>query len=398
MKLCTKTNVCIVALCLCVGVFFFPSQPQIEEQNVNRRVRSSDPQDISVDEDALVTSLPALKIQTTPDDSMTERQSKNNDGPGSEDEPPEPLDSIEFCAEKCKHLPEMCNGLYQKTYFPAPKCEMRSTSKDQDQYFPPKNFEHNNSMRYRRSVVLTKWAAKQARNAANIKENCEDLLDVDALVNATMPGPYGKIWTEVPMMWPEEFEIIVKTFAQLKPGTYLEWGCGKSTNFYPLLASGQVIALDNYPPWCEIISKSPVVKCVMEKQKRFRFECVAPAKPDGTEIELLSEGRVARLEDRQYVAATYVNAIDNVGIKLFDIALVDGRYRAACALKLLNYIGPKSVVFIHDFFARPKYYIVFKYYDVIGYARSLVVLRRKSDADMPSDFATAYERVIDIQE
>ena len=52
-----------------------------------------------------------------------------------------------------------------------------------------------------------------------------------------------------PMMFPEEFEFITKLMANRKPETYLEWGCGTSTSFYPLLASGKVVAIDGYPPW-----------------------------------------------------------------------------------------------------------------------------------------------------
>ena len=44
-------------------------------------------------------------------------------------------------------------------------------------------------------------------------------------------------------------EFIVKLFANAKPATYLEWGTGTSTSFYPLLASGSVYAIDGYPPW-----------------------------------------------------------------------------------------------------------------------------------------------------
>ena len=38
-------------------------------------------------------------------------------------------------------------------------------------------------------------------------------------------------------------------------------------------------------------------------------------------------------------------------------ALVDGRFRVACALRLLEFIGDDSIVIIHDFWFRagPKY-------------------------------------------
>ena len=54
----------------------------------------------------------------------------------------------------------------------------------------------------------------------------------------------------------------------------------------------------------------------------------------------------------------------------------------------------ESVVFIHDFWARVtargRYAMVLMYYDVIGYARSLVVLRRKPPETMPGDWKTVW--------
>ena len=53
--------------------------------------------------------------------------------------------------------------------------------------------------------------------------------------------------------------MMTKTLIARKPRTYLEWGCGRSTSFYPLLVSGTVIAIDSYPDWCRNISTDPVV-------------------------------------------------------------------------------------------------------------------------------------------
>jgi len=337
--------------------------------------------------------LPAPVAKTN--DEPIKTASKTFDEP-----PPEEIDSMKVCAEKCKHIPTMCEPNWEKEHvqFPAPQCVHRTGKGEQDPYYPPGRFVEENRNRYRSSVVLTKWGARRARHDNGQTARCEDLLNEDAIANSTEPGPHGPIWNEAPMMWPEEFEAIVKTFAQLRPETYLEWGCGKSTNFYPLLASGKVVALDNYPPWCETVSKSPVVNCLINEQKRFQFHCIAPLAPEGTVIKLSREGRVLDLSMRKHVAESYVNAIDTAGVPHYDIILVDGRYRAACALKALSYINEHSVVFMHDFFARKKYHIVFDYFDIIGYSRSLVILRKKDAAHLPADWKTAYEKVLEIQE
>jgi len=316
--------------------------------------------------------------------------------------PPENIDSIKVCAEKCKHIPTMCEPNWEKEHirFPAPQCIHRTVKGEQDPYYPPKLREEASRNRYRSSVVLTKWGARRARHDNEQTARCEDLLDEDAIANATGDRPQHPVWVDAPMMWAEEFEAIVKTFAQLRPETYLEWGCGKSTNFYPLLASGKVVALDNYPPWCEKVSTSPVVNCLINEQKRFQFNCIAPLTPQGTEIKLSQMGRVLNSSEQQYVAESYVNAIDTAGVPHYDVILVDGRYRAACALKALSYINERSVLFIHDFFGREGfgYFRVLEYYDIIGYARSLVILRKKDAAHLPADWKTAYENSLEMQE
>lgn len=95
------------------------------------------------------------------------------------------------------------------------------------------------------------------------------------------------------MMWPEEFEMVAKTLARLRPKTYIEVGCGKSTSFYPLLVSGRAVAIDNYPEWCQKVAAAPVVRCLVQAG-RLQFQCVQATRPDGSVIPLLNEG-AARL-------------------------------------------------------------------------------------------------------
>lgn len=51
--------------------------------------------------------------------------------------PPEPLDTVEFCAEKCKHVPEMCteNAYRDRLSLPAPSCLRYSTTIEDDIYW-----------------------------------------------------------------------------------------------------------------------------------------------------------------------------------------------------------------------------------------------------------------------
>ena len=52
----------------------------------------------------------------------------------------------------------------------------------------------------------------------------------------------------------------------------------------------------------------------------------------------------------KYVWSEYIDYVDKLNVKLFDVVLIDGRARTDCAYKVLNYIDKGSIVFIHDFF------------------------------------------------
>ena len=86
----------------------------------------------------------------------------------------------------------------------------------------------------------------------------------------------------------------------------------------------------------------------------------------------------------------YVNSLsrsfNETGVRMFDVALVDGRFRVQCAIKLLPYLHDDSVLLMHDFWVRIKSYgAVLEYYDVIGYARSVVALKKKKGLESEAD-------------
>ena len=57
--------------------------------------------------------------------------------------------------------------------------------------------------------------------------------------------------------------------------------CNRSTQLFPLLASGQVRVVDNFEPWCKSVLEFSVVKCMAEEQKRLTMECTTTRTEDG---------------------------------------------------------------------------------------------------------------------
>lgn len=81
----------------------------------------------------------------------------------------------------------------------------------------------------------------------------------------------------------------------------------------------------------------------------------------------------------------YINYVDKISIQKYNIVFIDGRARQYCAKKVLDYITTDSVVFIHDFFERPRYHHLLSYYDIIDEDCSdkitLVALKKKTRID-----------------
>jgi hypothetical protein len=126
------------------------------------------------------------------------------------------------------------------------------------------------------------------------------------------------------------------------------------------------------------------------------FHCVPhPVRPDGTKIPYVKMSRCSSYEDSKLAFDNYMQTIEEVGDRAqhLDVALVDGRFRTATALKLLPYFSENSVLLIHDFFFKFRgYFAVLDYYEPIGHARSVVALRKKPEASMPAGWRSAYTK------
>ena len=73
----------------------------------------------------------------------------------------------------------------------------------------------------------------------------------------------------------------------------------------------------------------------------------------------------------------YINCIKEVGIENFNKIIVDGRNRIFCAYNALEFANKDTIVFFHDFFYKPWYHTVLKWYDHIETSDTLAVLRKK---------------------
>ena len=176
---------------------------------------------------------------------------------------------------------------------------------------------------------------------------------------------------------PREIELIQSYLSDKK--IMLEYGCGGSTTIFPKYVK-KYYSIEHNLDWYwkvqeEIIDDKldnvnvhlcDIPKGVPTKREEFW---------DMYDENLLYasehlDSNIPSFEDcvypkDKYVWSEYIDYVDKLNVKLFDVVLIDGRARTDCAYKILNYINKSSIVFIHDFWPRPEYHKVFEWYDEV---------------------------------
>ena len=193
----------------------------------------------------------------------------------------------------------------------------------------------------------------------------------------------------------KEKELILKYIQQKPDSTMLEWGCGGSTLTFSREVKNYVSIEHNLDWYIE------VQKTIKENGlNNIDFHLVDVSKEVPTakksfydkwakELQELSKTKTNNIPDLDYciypknrfVFHEYIDWVDKLETKIYDFVLIDGRARADCAFKILNYIDDNSIVFIHDYYPRAQYQVVTEYYDVIDSVQdtlqTIVALKRK---------------------
>ena len=131
-------------------------------------------------------------------------------------------------------------------------------------------------------------------------------------------------------MTPEEMNCIEKYLKDTD--IMLEYGSGKSTLHFPKFVK-EFHSVEHLKSWKYIITyKLSEREDIKDKVKLYFYN-----------ISMNEEKTDEKLEG-------YANIIDKIGIKRYDIILIDGVGRSQCCKKILNYIDKNSIVFIHDYY------------------------------------------------
>lgn len=176
----------------------------------------------------------------------------------------------------------------------------------------------------------------------------------------------------------------------LKAKKYIEWGSGGSTYNFPQFVGERFVSIEHDNNWCQNVTENA-------KHSRVEMHCVPPR--DG----VWRFGNRSDPDGRYPNFRNYVNEIDNLGVDIWDFALVDGRARVDVAIKLLSYIDQNSYIGLHDGLRiRHIYKEMEKYYSIIDAAtgrnlRAVLILKRKKKWEHLQGDHVQVQKMLDIR-
>jgi len=170
-----------------------------------------------------------------------------------------------------------------------------------------------------------------------------------------------------------ERALFVRTLA--KATHYMEFGSGGSTLLAVRSPAKLILSVESDPAWINKIREHPEIADAVTRQRLFLTH--ADIGPVGEWGRPTDETRKAQWP-RYYTDAFFATDI------LFDLILIDGRFRVGCALAAAACAAESATIVIHDYELRSSYYLVEKFFDIEETQESLYVLRRRKTINMRS--------------
>lgn len=179
-------------------------------------------------------------------------------------------------------------------------------------------------------------------------------------------------------LWMTREEAASMLEVMRKDMVYLEYGSGGSTLAFAPMAK-RAYSIEHDREWCLRMQEKLSIKGLSQ---RVTYTCAPVDRGTG------GWGVSHAFEEGTYrVFKAYVDAVTALNESVFDVVLIDGRARVACALKVLPYLNDDSLVLLHDA-RREKYAPILNYYDPLGevvgtYGVRLFRRKRGIEAQLP---------------
>lgn len=190
----------------------------------------------------------------------------------------------------------------------------------------------------------------------------------------------------IPYMKKNDIQMFYKYLNQCK--SYFEYGCGGSTYQANSRNNIELIyCVESDKEWIDKLEEK-----IQSDKIRFMYIDVN-TKPKNWG----HPGKDANNTQKK----SYSNAIlqlSNDERNNIDIVMIDGRFRVACCLKLLNEINDNCIIAFDDFLNRSQYHIVLEYFDIIDKTKDncMAILKKKENVNScPDNLIQKYEVIAD---
>lgn len=167
-----------------------------------------------------------------------------------------------------------------------------------------------------------------------------------------------------------EVEFLKREIQTVK--TYLEFGSGGSTILAVLYSNlTKIVSVESDMEYIQFLRKWRIIRQA-ENKKLFFFP--------------VNIGKVGRWgypaeEDKRELFPLYSSKVFETDVN-YDLVLIDGRFRCACALKVAQYSSDETKILIHDYVNRPAYHCIEQFLEKIVTVDTMVLFKKKKDIDM----------------
>jgi len=171
--------------------------------------------------------------------------------------------------------------------------------------------------------------------------------------------------------WMSKKEIVLFDKRISSASNILEFGAGGSTLRALLKSKAKIVSVESDAEWIESLKEYSLIKKNLDKRLFFHHANIGPTGLLGYPLENLNS-----IDFSIYSKEIF----KSVKSKKFDLVLIDGRFRVACALQTILNCGnhPMLKIFIHDYSRRPEYQVLEEFLEVEENAESLYLFKVKS--------------------
>lgn len=187
-------------------------------------------------------------------------------------------------------------------------------------------------------------------------------------------------YSPYPLFYPFKMsknEKILFDEAIKKTQNYLEFGFGGSSLRAIQKSKAKIFTVESSPEWIKYMREYLIVR-YFENRRLFIFPVnIGPTRKWG----------YPELNNSINLFESYSSDIFKlIDCNTLDLALVDGRFRVACTLKLILECHKNNnlKILFHDFWDRDQYHVVLKYLDIVDKVDTMGHFSIKKDINLKS--------------